>query len=107
MVEKILWFPSNRRISYVTPSRPPTNPTASFSTPMTGIACHWKTLEKKPLPSSKKTPDRPVVLAVVNSLNDGPADERMLETNGCILLIASYYLFKNICHIEALEDVFP
>jgi len=30
-----------------------------------------------------------------------------LETNGCILLIASYYLLKNICHIEALEDVFP
>jgi len=31
----------------------------------------------------------------------------LLETNGCILLIASYYLLKNICHIEALEDVFP
>src|SRR5215813_2545614 len=31
----------------------------------------------------------------------------LMETNGCILLIASYYLLRNLCHIGALEDVFP
>src|SRR5262249_39710748 len=41
---------------------------SSFSIRITGIACHWKTLEKKPLPSSRKTPDRLAVLAVVSSL---------------------------------------
>ena len=30
----------------------------------------------------------------------------LLETNGCILLIASYSLLRNLCHIRALEDSF-
>src|SRR5215470_13881729 len=30
----------------------------------------------------------------------------LLETNGCILLIASYSLLRNLCHIRALEDCF-
>jgi hypothetical protein len=31
----------------------------------------------------------------------------LLETNGCILLIASCSLLRNLCHIRALEDMFP
>ena len=42
-----LWFPSNRRISYATPWRPPRNPTASFSIPIMVIASLPRTLEKK------------------------------------------------------------
>jgi pimeloyl-ACP methyl ester carboxylesterase len=64
MVEKILWFPSNRRISYANPWRPPTNLTTSFSIPITVIACRWKTSEEKPPPFSKKPPDRRAVLAL-------------------------------------------
>src|SRR5215467_8739452 len=62
MVEKIQWFPSNRRISCATPLRPPRNPTASFSIPITAIACHWQMSEKKPPPFSKKHPERRAVL---------------------------------------------
>jgi hypothetical protein len=31
----------------------------------------------------------------------------LLETNGWILLIAGYSLLRNLCHIRALEDMFP
>lgn len=41
--ERILWFPSNKRICCAILSRPLRNPTASCSIPIMGIACHWKT----------------------------------------------------------------
>src|SRR5215510_7942488 len=66
MVEKIQLFPSNRRISYATPSRQRKNPTNSFSIPIVGICYRWKTSDKKPQPFSKKTPDPPAGPALVD-----------------------------------------
>ena len=42
--------------------RAPTNPTASFSIPMTAIDYRWKTSEERPPPFLQKPPDPPVVL---------------------------------------------
>src|SRR5262245_62510006 len=66
MVEKIQWFPSNRRISCATRSRPRKNPTNSFSIPIVGICCRWRTSDKKPQPFSKKTRDPPAAPVPIN-----------------------------------------